>query len=30
MSDLNYVKPEKIWLKEHPILGEKWVQVVSA
>ena len=26
MNSLNYVKPEKIWLKEHPILGEKWVQ----
>src|SRR5829696_5986676 len=26
MDNLNYVKPQKIWLKEHPILGEKWVQ----
>lgn len=26
MEQLNYVKPEKIWLKEHPVLNEKWVQ----
>ena len=26
MGKLNYVKPEKIWLKEHPVLNEKWVQ----
>jgi hypothetical protein len=26
MDNLNYVKPETIWLKAHPILNEKWVQ----
>jgi hypothetical protein len=26
MADFKYVKPEKLWLKEHPILNEKWVQ----
>ncbi len=26
MEQLNYVKPEKIRLKGHPILNEKWVQ----
>ena len=26
MGKLNYVKPEKIRLKEHPVLNEKWVQ----
>ncbi len=26
MDNLNYVKPERIGLKAHPILGEKWVQ----
>lgn len=23
---LNYVKPERIWLKDHQELNEKWVQ----
>jgi hypothetical protein len=26
MDNLNYVQPETIWLKAHPILNEKWVQ----
>ena len=26
MNDLNYVKPQKISLKDHPVLNEKWVQ----
>jgi predicted transport protein len=26
MDELNYVKPKRIWLREHPILGERWVQ----
>ena len=26
MADFKYVIPEKLWLKEHPILNEKWVQ----
>ncbi len=26
MEKLSYVKPEKIWLKDHPVLNEKWVQ----
>ena len=26
MADFKYVKPEKLWLKEHPVLNEKWVQ----
>lgn len=26
MDDLRYVKPKRIWLKEHPTLGERWVQ----
>jgi hypothetical protein len=26
MEKLSYVKPEQIWLKEHPVLNEKWVQ----
>ena len=26
MENLNYVKPETMWLKSHPFLGEKWVQ----
>jgi hypothetical protein len=26
MDNLNYVKPERMWLKAHPVLGEKWVQ----
>ena len=23
---LNYVKPERLWLKEHPELNERWLQ----
>jgi hypothetical protein len=30
MSNLTYVKPEKIWLKEHQTLNEKWVQQIIA
>lgn len=30
MSALTYVKPEKVWLKEHPILNERWVQQIIA
>ena len=26
MSSLKYVKPERIWLKEHPELDERWLQ----
>jgi hypothetical protein len=26
MDNFNYVKPERMWLKAHPVLGEKWVQ----
>ena len=26
MEQFLYVKPEKIWLKDHPELSEKWVQ----
>ena len=26
MDNFNYVKPEMMWLKAHPVLGEKWVQ----
>jgi len=26
MSGLTFVKPEKVWLKNHPELNEKWVQ----
>ena len=26
MSKLTYVKPERIWLRDHPELNEKWVQ----
>lgn len=26
MDNLSYVKPETMWLKAHPSLGEKWVQ----
>jgi len=30
MADLNFVKPERIWLKEHPTLDEAWVQTMIA
>lgn len=30
MNNLTYVKPEKVWLKEHPILNERWVQQIIA
>lgn len=30
MTDLNFVKPERIWLKEHPTLDEAWVQQMIA
>jgi predicted transport protein len=30
MSTLTYVKPEKVWLKGHPILNERWVQQIIA
>jgi len=30
MNKLTYVKPEKIWLKEHPTLNERWVQQIIA
>jgi hypothetical protein len=30
MSSLTYVKPEKVWLKEHPTLNERWVQQIIA
>lgn len=26
MTTLKYAKPERIWLKDHPELGERWVQ----
>lgn len=26
MSSLNYAKPERIWLKDHPELNERWLQ----
>ncbi len=26
MADLKFVKPEKLWLKSHAVLNEKWVQ----
>src|SRR4028118_2410692 len=26
MDNFNYVKPERMWLKAQPVLGEKWVQ----
>jgi predicted transport protein len=26
MSPLNYAKPERIWLKDHPELDERWLQ----
>lgn len=26
MSNLTYIKPEKVWLKLHPELNERWVQ----
>jgi len=25
MSEYTFVKPEKLWLKDHPVLNEKWV-----
>src|SRR2546421_390134 len=30
MSNLTYVKPEKIWLKEHQTFNERWVQQIIA
>jgi predicted transport protein len=30
MKNLTYVKPEKLWLKEHPALNERWVQQIIA
>ena len=30
MSELQYVKPEKITLKGHPELKERWVQNIIA
>jgi len=30
MGNLTYVKPEKVWLKEHQILNERWVQQIIA
>src|SRR5215210_413537 len=30
MSSLTYVKPEKVWLKEHSTLNERWVQQIIA
>ena len=30
MSTLTYVKPEKVWLKEHQTLNERWVQQIIA
>lgn len=30
MSNLTYVKPDKLWLKEHPTLTERWVQQIIA
>ena len=30
MADLDFVKPERIWLKEHPTLDEAWVQDMIA
>lgn len=26
MSSLKYAKPERIWLKDHPELKERWLQ----
>lgn len=28
--NVNYVKPERLWLQEHPELSEKWVQGLIA
>ena len=30
MAELAFVKPERIFLKDHPQLNEKWVQVQIA
>src|SRR5687767_7366039 len=30
MNKLTYVKPEKLWLKEHSTLTERWVQQIIA
>jgi len=30
MSDLSFVKPERLWLKDHPTLDEGWVQQMIA
>jgi hypothetical protein len=26
MTPLKYVKPERIWLKDHPEMDERWLQ----
>lgn len=30
MSNLTYIKPERVWLKEHQTLNERWVQQIIA
>ena len=30
MSDLRFVKPERLWLKDHATLDEAWVQKMIA
>jgi predicted transport protein len=30
MSKLTYIKPERVWLKEHQTLNERWVQQIIA
>ena len=30
MANLNYVKPEKISVKDHPDFNEKWIQTIIA
>ena len=26
MTELDFMKAEKLWLRKHPVLTEKWVQ----
>src|SRR5205814_6808624 len=30
MNNLTYIKPERVWLKEHQTLNERWVQQIIA
>src|SRR5918998_1181274 len=30
MSKLTYIKPERVWLKEHQTFNERWVQQIIA